>query len=53
MIFFFQQAVKRSGSNVFSMFSTQQVAEFKEVSFLFQHENSNLRKEPLTWPEIQ
>lgn len=26
-----KKAVKRSGSNVFSMFSTQQVAEFKEV----------------------
>lgn len=29
-----RKAVKRSGSNVFSLFTTQQVAEFKEVSFL-------------------
>lgn len=37
-----KKAVKRSGSNVFSMFSTQQVAEFKEVNFSYWLVNSEI-----------
>lgn len=50
-----KKAVKRSGSNVFSMFSTQQVAEFKEgFSMMDKDKDGILGKEDLraTWDQV-
>lgn len=50
-----RKAVKRSGSNVFSMFSTQQVAEFKEgFSMMDKDKDGILGKEDLraTWDQV-